>query len=298
MKKHILSIAAVIACAALAPAAGSVKAQAPANSQPDRWMLHQASENCYLSRSFVSGGHKMDVLIESFGSQTPYHVIVRGAGLPLLPQRGEVARVGFGGRIASADTFVLVGKSGKEPMLLFAAQPPQREQVKILSSLYVGTGTKGLVAVGIDPLGETLSLEMTGMSPLSFPLGSMQSEYARLNGCAQALVAKWSAAASAGATPANPPKLLQAREAAWHMKYPENLLLNRVSGLAELRMTIGPKGRAHDCVVQISVWASRFGDNSCNALEEVAPFEPAHDAEGKPVSALYRTSALFVIWNW
>jgi protein TonB len=89
-----------------------------------------------------------------------------------------------------------------------------------------------------------------------------------------------------------------AAEVSWHMKYPEDLLLNRVSGLVELRMTVDAKGRAHDCVVQASTWASRFGEQSCEHLQEIARFDPAPDAQGNPVSGYFHATALLAIYKW
>lgn len=225
-------------------------------------------------------------------------MIVRSTALPLLPQRGVVAQVGFGGQLAPADTFALVGKTGDVPTAVFVVMPPRPVQVGMLSTIYIGTGTHATLAVGLDPSGDNLSISMPGMAPLSLPIGPMQGEYARLDSCAQALEEKWSHAASGDAKPTEEPKLRDVRETSWHVKYPENLLLNRISGLAKLRMTVDEKGRVRDCVAQASIWASRFGEASCDHLREIARFEPARDAQGKPVSALFRTAALFVIYNW
>ena len=133
---------------------------------------------------------------------------------------------------------------------------------------------------------------------MNLRLGDMTGEYDRLDACVEALEAKWSAAASGGTEPAKGPELLHPGEANWHMKYPNVLLLNLISGVAELRMTVDEKGRARDCVVQVSTWAPQFGEDSCAALKSVARFEPARDARGNPVKALFRTSLMFINYKW
>nr|WP_166178869.1 energy transducer TonB [Altererythrobacter segetis] len=285
------SMAATAAAAILASLSLASWAQAPA----DPWKLGQASENCFLSRSFGSGAQKMDVFIQSFGSATPYHVILRGPGLPLRPQRAEFARITLGGT-DEQDTFALIGKSGEIPMAVFAAALPR--PLMMTGMIYNYTGFKAGTVVRIDGSAETLTFDMEDMEPLSLQLGPMAGEYERLDACAQALEDKWIRAASPTATPIKGPELLHAKETVWHMKYPENLLLNRISGLVELRMTVDAKGRARDCVVQMATWASRFGEDSCSALEQTARFQPATDSNGNPVSALFRTGAIFVIHDW
>jgi hypothetical protein len=269
-------------------------AQAPA-TPADRWKLGQAAENCYLTRSFGSGAQKMDVFVQSFGAATPYHVILRGPGLPLRPQRAEFAQISFGGD-PQHDTFALIGKSGEIPMAVFAASLPRPSMMT--ATIYNYTRFKAGIVVPVDGSAETLSFDTEDMEPLTLQLGPMAGEYERLDACAQGLEDKWKRAASPGATPVKAPELLHANETVWHMKYPENLLLNRISGLVELRMTVDAKGHARDCVVQMATWASRFGEDSCSALEQTARFQPATDSNGNPVSALFRTGAIFVIHDW
>ena len=270
---------------------GAAQEPAPAKL----WMLGEAPENCYLSRSFGAGADKTDVLIQSFGSTSPYHIVVRSAALPLRPQRADVARIGFGGTLEPQETFAIVGKWNDVATAVFAASP---HNVRMNGSIYVYQGTNARFFAPIDTSGQTLSIEMPDMAPLTVRLGDMTDEYARLDACTQALEAKWSAAASAGATPAKEPELLHPGEANWHMKYPNVLLLNLISGIAEVRMTVDEKGRARDCVVQVSTWAPQFGTDTCAALKVVARFEPARDAQGNPVKALFRTSILFINYKW
>ena len=288
------SSAALMAVAiALAAPTDTALAQA-ATVQGDAWTVGQAAENCYLTRTFASGSQKVDVLIQAFGSTSPYHVVIRSNALPLRPQRAEIARIGFGGSLAPADTFVIVGKSGEMPTAVFAAS---FHSVSLYGSIYLYQRTDARTVTAIDPSGQVLSIDMADAMPLSLQLGDMTGEYARLDTCARGLEAKW-AAASGGPTPATGPELLHPGEANWHMKYPENLLLSLTSGIAEIRMMVDERGRARDCVVQMSTWASRFGEDACAAMQRVARFEPAKDANGNTVKALFRASALFINYKW
>ena len=288
------SIAAWVAAAALAALTGPAPAQAPA-VQGDAWVLGQAPENCYISRSIDADGQKAEVLIQSFGMTTPYHVVVRSPALPLLPQRAEVAQVRFGSALPSKDTYAILGKWNGVGTAVFAVS---WHDVGQYGEIYYYQGAVAQTAATIDRSAQVLSLQVPNSGPLTFQLGDMTGAIDRLDACTRALEAKWSAAASAGATVATQPELLHPGEANWHMKYPNVALLNLISGMTEVRMTVDEKGRARDCVVQVSTWLPQFGEDSCEALKTVARFKPAHDAQGNPVKALFRASIIFINYHW
>jgi hypothetical protein len=273
-------------------------AQAPGPATADPWKLNQTADSCYLQRSYGTGEHKTDLLIQSFGSTTPYHVMVRGAGLPLRQQRAETARVGFGGEAVAKETLVLLGKSGEVPMMVIAASPPRPSQVNMLSWLYEGTHTRAPNGSTIDPSATELYVDLAGGGPIDLPLGAMSSEYSRLDGCADALEHRWALAAGKDGAAMDSPRTTPETFKNWQVKYPPNLLLARISGLVELRMTVDARGRAHDCVVQMATWSPQFGEHACSDLQEYARFVPAHDGQGKPMSALYRTAMMFMIYDW
>lgn len=280
--------------ASLGIAAAAAAVAFPAAAQSDPWALRQNAESCYIARSFALGNRSVNLTIQSFGPSTPMHFILSGQGLPLLEQRAEAASIGFGGEQAASQSLALFGQAGDTPMIVFATA---LHTVSHMGWYYKGSGGVPFFAK-IDPAAEVLYFDAANMDPVTLPIGPMEPEYARLDACAQALVDKWSAAASKGAKPVTPPTLLQAKETNWHIKYPENLLLHRISGLIDLRMTVDKNGRAHDCVVQRATWALRFGTDACSMFESRARFEPAKDATGTPVPALFRTSMSYIIYDW
>jgi hypothetical protein len=295
MRTITKALAALVVGAGLVGLSRGALAQAPTT---DPWKLSQTADSCYLQRSFGTGERKVDLLIQAFGSTTPYHVMIRGGGLPLRQQRAESARVGFGGEKTAQDALILVGKSGEVPMAVIAASPPRPVRVNFLSWLYEGTRTAAYMVVPIDPSGTELHVELQGSGPIDLPIGSMGSEYSRLDSCAAAIEHKWALATAPDGAAVDAPQITPETATNWQVKYPPNLLLARISGLVELRMTIDPKGRAHGCVVQMATWSPQFGEHACSDIQEYARFVPAHDRQGKPVSALYRTAMMFMIYDW
>jgi TonB family protein len=180
------------------------------------------------------------------------------------------------------------------PMIVFLeAFGPTR----VTGSFWSGTPGEIALARAARPDAEALHFDADGMAPLTLPIGPMQAEYARLHDCVQALHAKWSEAASAGAHPVTEPELLPNRDTGWEMKYPYVLAVNRVSGVVQMRMTVDATGRVRECVVQRSTWNADFGKAACDSYKHYATFRPAKDAAGKAVPALYRTSSAFIVLN-
>ena len=284
----------IVACCTVLLTAGAAGAQGLA-AQLDPWSLGQAPEYCHLSRTVDAGGQKANVLIQSYGMDSPYHVVVSSTALPLRPQRAEVARIEFGGPSTAQDTFVILGKWNNVATAVFAAS---WHNVRQGGEIYAYKGTNARILAPIDQTGQVLALRVPDAAPLELKLGNMSAEFERLDSCTKALEARWRAAASPAATAVKEPELLHPGEANWHMKYPNIALLNLVSGITELRMTVDAKGRARDCVVQGSTWAPQFGADACAALKTSARFEPARDSQGNPVAALYRASLIFINYKW
>ena len=282
------------ACEPLLVLACAASAQGPV-APSDPWILGQAPEYCHLSRTLDAGGQKAYVLIQSFGTSSPYHVVVRSAALPLRPQRAEVAQISFGSPAVRQDTFVVLGKWNDVATAVFAAS---WHNVRQFGEIYAYQTTDARTLAPIDQTGQVLSLQMPDAAPIHLQLGNMSGEFQRLENCTRALEAKWTSAASPAATVVKEPELLHPGEANWQMKYPNIALLNLISGMTEVRMTVDAKGRARDCVVQVSTWAPQFGADTCEALKTIARFEPARDSQGNAVTALYRTSVVFINYKW
>jgi len=77
--------------------------------------------------------------------------------------------------------------------------------------------------------------------------------------------------------------------------YPERALRNGLTGTVGLTVTVTPEGRATDCVVTQSSGHAELDFAACKELQEKARFEPALDADGKPISAQFSTKITFKI---
>lgn len=302
--KAWLKIAAGMCGAATLAAGTAALAQAEGLQPTGAWDLQQAAESCYIVRDFhedrFSGdGRTFRLRIQSYGSDTPYHISLVGDSLPIRDQRAEAVQLDFGLalREGSEAAVGLLGKSANgQPMLMITAFP--QRQMNLVGWLYDGSGMSVELGGNVVPDAEKLYIDLPNMEPVTLPVGPMKEQYARLDECAHNLELKWQAAVEGPQRAVTPPQLLNPKEATWITNYPEAMSFNRISGLVEMRMTIDEQGRAHDCVVQSSLWAKGFGKDACANFERWRKFEPAKDIFGKPVPGLYRGAVIYAIYQW
>jgi TonB family protein len=131
-----------------------------------------------------------------------------------------------------------------------------------------------------------------------FQLGPMSPHYDQLDDCSRSLFDRWRTAAETEGRPATPVRVIDPEGVTARFRPPDPLLDKRVSGLVQLRMTVSAEGHAHDCVVQVSTGSPQFGEKACHAYTQYARFEPARDAAGTPVPALFRQSLILMIYHW
>ena len=262
-------------------------------SPVDDWQLAEGDENCRLARAFGEGEERTTLQIQSYGPQTPYQVLVRGALFPIRDNRAMLLDVRLGDG-EEQEVMGVLGMSGDRPLLRFALAPPRG--IHIFARFYSYQPTSAMLAARLEPSADVLTINMVDMEPITFRLGPMAVHYAVLDECAEGLAAKRGDAP--GHLAAQPPQLIEGQELAWRIKYPQNLLLNRISGLVYLRTVVGEDGRMRDCTVQAPNWGSRFERDTCRTLERWGRFEPARDHRGVPVAAPFATAVFFIIYNW
>ena len=218
--------------------------------------------------------------------------------MPLRDNRAEMATFSFGDEADAERTMTLIGKASDLPMVTIPARSPRPGPLNLMTFWFHGTRQSPPGRAQIDPSAERLFVDYPDSAPLTLELGPMFGEYARLDACAQELYDGWGRTASAAADPVSEPQILDGQEFMRRLWFPPNLSMNRISGVVQLRMTVDASGRARNCVVQGWTGARQFGEQSCETLERWARFEPAKNAQGDPVNALFRTSIMFVIYEW
>lgn len=97
---------------------------------------------------------------------------------------------------------------------------------------------------------------------------------------------------NADQAPARSDSVLPARVATG---YPTRALRYGLTGTVGLTVTVMPDGKATDCVVTQSSGHAELDFAACKEIREKARFDPARDADGKPISAQFSTKITFRI---
>ena len=75
--------------------------------------------------------------------------------------------------------------------------------------------------------------------------------------------------------------------------YPLEMLQRGRSGAVQVRIVVGPDGAPTDCIPDEAFSTAGFTESACTAMIRYARFEPALDADGKPVTGFWATSITY-----
>lgn len=120
--------------------------------------------------------------------------------------------------------------------------------------------------------------------------GPMGDAFTLLNQCTQGLIESWGLDADAHLTMQRLPEWLNEKQIAKKIarRYPERALMNGESGVVNLRVKVSETGSVTECVVENVTETRILQSPACETMRR-ARFEPALDAEGKPMESFYQT---------
>lgn len=152
----------------------------------------------------------------------------------------------------------------------------------------------------IPPEREEAITEVTFSGGLSKSLvlntGSLGKPFEVLRDCSNKLLEKWGLDLkrhqhlTRGATPISSPNdWLHSRD------YPKKMLSELRDGFINFRLIIEPSGEVSGCKVQQSANPIEFANATCDLVKDRARFEPALDADGKPIRSYWRSAVRWII---
>lgn len=234
------------------------------------WQSEEDSVRCRVSRVFGEGDARHILMIERF---SPDDRVTMTLGGPALGDFTDTARA----QIDLTD--------GRDPVW---ATP--------VSGAVEGFGS-GLKFSGIHL--ESARLEDAASVTLAqrgrkvrLQTGSLDSAAQTLDACAQRLGSGWGLDMARLQTAASLPQWIN--RSAIHRRIASSFAENwgtysPVDGVAQLRVIVNEAGQAEDCVIVPVTSGMAPNDRACRIMQK-ARFEPARDAQGKPVRAWYTVS--------
>lgn len=260
---HRFSVLSVLATAAghagLAPAhaAEPARVAVPVNS----WNVDYGTRRCSLGRRL--GGEESPVLIltSNMGRDEPELILLRGGeqALPDLPDRIDV---------------VLSPSNERETVRVYG-RGDDADAVS-LSGLREGYFDRFAAA-------RNVRFEAGDRVIVDLPIPSADEAVAALRACNDDLLRSWGIDPAVQASWQRPPRHVSGSIS--NDDYPAAARRARHTGTVVVRYAVGTDGKVNDCVLLVSS-SSRHLDSATCYLVRRWRFEPAIDAEGRPVSAL------------
>jgi hypothetical protein len=278
----VLSLGAVaVASFAAAPAAAQVQASGD-------WRYSEGPEICRAYRSYGEGETSTLLQLRTFGPGSAVELAVAGSQVPREPHSVRMVELGWDGKGFEGNQVGLLGSvDGIPSVTMLTAHRPTAVFAFYDDDGWLGTSH-------LDPAAETMQLRVVGNAPRELRMGTLDEPLRHLAECEARLMEKWGWGRDYSQRVATPPEMRNPQS--WFYKaivYPAVQDLTRVSSILELRLKVDDEGKVAECVVQSSPGSSLFGSKNCAGMRRLALFNPARDAQGRPVESYMQMSITF-----
>jgi hypothetical protein len=232
------------------------------------WTVTSDGESCVMTRQ-LGGVAGVTLGVQAFApGSTFYNVILRGDPLP----HRDPGSLDFELRVSPGNgVFPMTG-------VLRGRDTPR---VTFPITLAPDTAVDGFVVT------------FSRGRPLSLEFGPMAEALGRLEGCTAALPQEWGLDPAVQRTLSRPPLPIDIAGWLGPGSYPWEYLRNSLSVRVHLRLMTDARGGVSECVVQAPRGENIAGAVACREVVKTARFEPALDAEGRPVPGYFTTSIFY-----
>ena len=279
-----------------------VEAKEPLRLKPSSpWNIHYAEDSCRMGRSFGEGDQKVVMLADRYQPGDMLRMSFVGKPAYSRVDQGEVD-IRFGpDESVQKIAFFPASTSDNTPSVL------TRGSLRIAAwsdaeiaaqAAAVESGKYDLRLSDITPEREAAVTFVEVGRPVRYPFiletGSLGPPLAALRKCTDELLDHWGidvakhASLSRRVTPkGNPGKWMTSSD------YPIEMALHGKRAIVQFRLVIDDAGVPTSCHIQQSTRPKAFDDAVCAAIMRNARFEPALDAEGKPLASYWLNTVIF-----
>lgn len=302
---HKLALGLV--CAAL-PVAAIAAPKEPLRLKPSsKWIADYPKDGCRLIRQFGEGDNQSLIVLSRFAPSDSFALTF--AGKPFKQNETVKAKVQFGPDEAEQEGEFWAGKYGELPSMVMTGEMrlgllTAEEIDAIKASIKEKQATqksKAPVYVKIQPIGverekrvKYVKVSRPLRTPVVLELGSMDRPMAALNTCITDLVNGWGLDAEKHKSMLR--SVMPITSPGNWMKssdYPVKMLRAGQPALVEFRLDVDEAGSATGCHIQQTTRPVEFDKAVCGAIMRKAKFDPAIDAQGKPMKSYYQSTVKF-----
>jgi TonB family protein len=305
MTKRAYRLSCAVGAAALLLPVGAASApKEPLRLQPvSKWNVHYADDSCRMSRVFGEGDQQVAFIAERYrpGDALRISFIGKPAGTSL---NQGVVRILFGPSETEQEVeFYPATAADKQPALILrgnvrvVARSPQ-EMAAYEAALKAGEFQFHWSEV--TPEQEEaitfISVRRSIREPFILETGPLGGPLAALRTCTNELLTHWGidVARHAGSTRPVTPKS-DPRNWVTPGDYPSSMLAMGKRAIVQFRLNVDAAGTPTACHIQQSTRPKQFDDAVCAAIMRRAKFEPALDADGRPMPSYWLNSVTFHI---
>jgi hypothetical protein len=279
---------------ALVSAAAAAAGESPPFEPAGPWAIDYGDQSCRLIRDFSGGTGRVTLAFERFAPGPDIRLGV--AGLTLLHPDTVVARIRYGAQAQpqTSDVYKSRLADGRDSFLLWSApllvEPVPKFTDKAARNPFRPLDDPELaVAATIDRL---QFIDGVSGHPV-IDLGPMEEPIRALQACTADLMKHWNIdpqklrTMSRQATPAKSPSMWVTAD-----DLRGSQLKQYKPAEMNLRLIVDEQGKVAACHADLDV-PDAFGQATCVAIIRRAHFEPALDADGKPMRTIWIASVRY-----
>jgi Gram-negative bacterial TonB protein C-terminal len=297
MKSRLCSMLAltIVATGSFVP----VKAKEPLRlSSSSKWHVDYGPDHCRLARQFGVGDQTVIAIFDKFGPGEGFRMTVAGKPVRTNTPKDE-AWVQFGPAEAPQQLPFLRGNVGTDTALLFVSSeriaPPSDAELLAIKNKEHGEwidlapiASSRYEAVRHMEIGKPLR------QPVILETGSLRKPIETLDKCVDDLLTRWGIDVEKHKTRKQAPVPTE-NPGRWILSYdyPLDMLNAGQPALVEFRLNVGTDGKPTGCHIQATTRPKEFDDAVCKSLMRRAEFQPALDADGKPLASYWRSRVRF-----
>jgi TonB family protein len=284
-----------LALAALSTAVSAVPAQAKTvtlkASSP--WNVDFGEERCRLTRLFTDGKDQHVLYFEQHFPSVQAGLTVAGRGFSYFENRTKTEVSTLPDR-AALETLPYVGKmEGFDSALIYPA-------------FYIGrsdTDTDLPNREGVLPTLDSAFADKVNhitfrqrSREVRFDTGPLGKAFGVLNECATTLVDSWGLDGAKHLTARSLPRWINEKQIVRKIlaNYPLAAQNRGEQGITRMRVIVDEQGAVEDCTIIKATTTEFLESPACRAMRD-ARFEPAIDAEGKPMRSYFATNVTYQI---